>query len=203
MKNSIITISRQYGSGGREVGRRVAQQLDIPFYDRELIVMVAKESGLSLEYVEETAERGTNSLLYNIAMGGQVPGLQMSGQYMPVAEKMYIVQTKVIREIAEKGPCVIVGRTADYILKERDDCLNVFIHAELDFRVQRVIAEYGIDEKEAHKTVQKKDKGRAAHYRQYTDQEWGIAQSYHLCLDSGHFGLEETARLICSAARGG
>lgn len=201
MYKQIITISRTFGSGGREIGKRVADDLGIAFYDRELIQMAAEKSGFSLSYVEEAEESKANSLLYNIAMTGIYARNAYATEYLSPMDQVYVLQSRIIREIAEKGPCVIVGRSADYILKDRRDCLHAFIHADTPQRLERIVKTYGIPEKEAEKELQKKDKGRANHYRHYTGRIWGMAQNYHIALDSGTLGLAACAGVLAGLVR--
>ena len=171
------------------------------FYDRQLIAMVAKESGFSVDFVEETGEYATKSLLFSIATGSYYGQNAFTPDSMHPADKIHVLQNKIIRQIAEKEPCVIVGRCADYILKERTDCMHVFIHADMAFKKQRAMAEYGIAVKDVEKALQKKDKGRANHYKHYTQQSWGFAGNYNLTLDSGMFGLEACRDIIVTLAK--
>ena len=202
MLKRIITISREYGSGGRAVGKMVAERLGYKFYDRELIQMVANKSGFALEFVEESGEyAATGSLLYGLSVGGLYTQAGFTPETLPPADKVQILQNNIIQELAEKDPCVIVGRSADYILRERKDCLNVFIHAPLELRVKRAVEEYGLPAKNAEKAVAKKDKGRASQYRHYTDQVWGMADNYHLTLNSGYFSLEQCCDIIVSLVK--
>lgn len=202
MSKRIVTISREFGSGGRTVGRMVAEQLGYKFYDRELIQLVAKQSGFALEFVEETGEYSTtSSLLYNLSMGGTYAQAGFSPDHLPPADKVQILQNNIIRDLADQEPCVIVGRSADYILRDRTDCLNVFVHADREVRMRRAVEEYGFPEKNIEKLVAKKDKARASQYRHYTDRIWGMADNYHLTLNSGIFGLEKCCEIIVSLAK--
>ena len=202
MSKRIVTISREFGSGGRTVGRMVAEQLGYKFYDRELIQLVANQSGFALEFVEETDEYSTtSSLLYNLSMGGTYAQAGFSPDHLPPVDKIQILQNNIIRELAEKDPCVIVGRSADYILRDRTDCLNVFVHADREIRMRRAVEEYGFPEKNIEKLVAKRDKARASQYRHYTDRTWGMADNYHLTLNSGVFGLEKCCEIIVSLAK--
>lgn len=197
----IITISREYGSGGRLIGKLLAKKLELPFYDKELIAMVAEQSGFAMDYVEETGEYSpASSRLFNIAVGSMYRQGAMADD-LPQADKIHIVQNKVINEIADMGPCVIIGRSADYILRERENCLNVFVHAKMVDKRARAINYYGIEPDRVEKALKKRDKARASHYRYYTDQVWGMASNYHLSLDSGLFGIEGCVDLIASVAR--
>lgn len=198
----VITISREFGSGGRTIGRMVAEKLGVKFYDRELIQMVAKKSGFALDFVEESGEYvTTSSLLYNLSIGGMYAQSSFSADTLPPADKVHILQNNLIRELAEQEPCVIVGRSADYILRERDDCLHVFIHADLPHRVKRAVEVYHFDPKTVEKVIHKRDKARAAQHRRFTDQTWGMAENYHLTLDSGAFGLEACCEVIAALAK--
>ena len=201
MSKRIITISREFGSGGRAIGKMVAEQLGVAFYDRELIRLVAKESGFAYDFVEENDEDAPTSLLYNLSVGDLYAQAVFSPDTLPPADQVQIVQSKIIRELAGKEACVIIGRSADYILRERTDCLNVFIHADTASKVHRAVQEYNTPEKNAEKILAKKDKARAAQYRRTSDQAWGFAHNYHLTLDSGLFGLETCRDIIVELAQ--
>ena len=182
MEKKIITISREFGSGGRSIGREVANRLGIPFYEKELVDQIAMESGFSPKFIEEHGEHapGMTRLAYAFAHQG-VPGV-MNG--LSTADFLWSIQCNVILQLAEKGPCVIVGRNADYILKDRKDVLDVFIHADMDFR--------------AMARLQEKDKRRQINYQHYTGRNWGVAQNYDLCLNSGRLGIENCVDIIVS-----
>ena len=189
MKNRIITISREFGSGGRTIGRQVAEKLGIPCYDAELIQKLAEESGFSESYVKEAGEYTPHSFL-SFAFSNRAQG--------PTNEDiLWDLQYKVITELAEKGPCVIVGRCADYILREKADCLKVFIHADMAFRAERIVKVYGEREQSPEQRLRDKDKRRAAYHRFYTDMKWGHAQNYHITLDSGVLGIDRCAEILC------
>ncbi len=194
MEKRIITISREFGSGGRSIGREVANRLGIPFYDKELVDQIALESGFAPSFVEEHGEHApsTSRLSYAFAQQG-VPGV-MSG--MSAADFLWSIQCSVILQLAEQGPCVIVGRNADYILKDRKDCLDVFIHADLDFRADRIVRLYGSSEKSPEARLHEKDKRRKINYQHYTGRTWGMAQNYDLCLNSSELGIERCVELI-------
>jgi len=199
MEKKIITISREFGSGGRTIGRLVAQKLGIPFYDKELVDQVALESGFAPKFVEEHGEHspGTSFLSYAFAAQG-VPGV-MNG--LSTADFLWSIQCSVILQIAEQGPCVIVGRNADYILKDREDVLHAFIHADVPFRAERIVRLYGESEKKPEARLQEKDKRRKVNYQHYTGRDWGDAQNYDICLNSGNIGVEECADLIVSIVK--
>lgn len=196
MKKQIITISRQFGSGGRTVGRLVAEKLGIPFYDKELVEQVALESGFAPKFVEENGEHAPSKSIFAYAFASQgVPGV-MNG--MSTADFLWNIQCSAILQLAEQGPCVIVGRNADYILKDRKDALHAYIHADLDFRADRIVRLYGESEKSPEARLQEKDKRRMRNYQHYTGRIWGAADNYDICLNTGKIGVEEAANIIVS-----
>lgn len=199
MSKQILTISREFGSGGRSVGHRVAQLLDVPYYDKELVKQVAVETGFDEKFIEHEGEYASpwQSLLSYAFAGGSRQ--HMNG--LSTADFLWVIQCRVIMELAEKGPCVIVGRCADYILRERKDVLNVFIHAPIPFRADRVVRLYGESDVEPEKRLEEKDKRRRAYYKHYADRDWGMSQNYHLSLDSSVVGVERCAQLIVDVAR--
>ena len=197
MKKKIVTISRQYGSGGRYIGENLAKAMGVPCYDEKLIDMVAKESGFAQSFVAEKGERMTGSLLFNIASSLSFANNVFStNNGVTLQDEIYFTQNRIIEELADKGPCVIVGRCADYILREREDCLNVFIFADNESKIERAEKYFNITREEAPAVLKKKDKARANHYKYYTDQEWGMASNYDLCLNSGLIGIEGCVKAI-------
>ncbi len=197
---TIITIARQYGSGGREIGEKVAKRLGIPFYNKDLITLAAKQSGMSPEFFEKADEKATNSLLYSLMMGNYTFGSQITPMdNLPINDKLFLAQSQIIREAAEKGPCVIVGRCADYVLRENKNCLHVFIYADHFARMDRIIKKYDVDPAKAADTLVKQDKQRANYYNFYSNQKWGSPENYHLMLESSAFGIENSIDLICKA----
>ena len=197
MKKKIVTISRQYGSGGRYIGENLAKAMGVPCYDEKLIDMVAKESGFAQSFVAEKGERMTGSLLFNIASRLSFANNVFStNNGVTLQDEIYFTQNRIIKELADKGPCVIVGRCADYILREREDCLNVFIFADNESKIERAEKYFNITREEAPAVLKKKDKARANHYKYYTDQEWGMASNYDLCLNSGLIGIEGCVKAI-------
>lgn len=198
MSFKIITISRQCGSGGHTIGQAVAAQLGVPLYDKKILEEVAKRSGLAEDIIETEGEYSNSSMLFGIAMGIYSGWDATKRDTMPLREQINAYQTEFIREVAEKGSCVIVGRCADYILRERTDCLNVYIYGNESDRINRVITEHRVPDFEAESHVKKRDKKRAAHYKYITDQEWGNLKNYHLCLDSSKLGIEKCVELIVS-----
>lgn len=192
----IITIGRQCGSGGHTIGKMVAERLGIPFYDKEIIKKVAEKSGLSEETIEREGEYSTPSLLFNIATRGISAYNVADSNSMLLRDQINAYQTSYIKELAEKGPCVIVGRSADYILEDRDDCLNIFVYGDLEDRMKRVESEHGISSKNSKSHVLERDKKRAKYYKYITDQVWGLAENYTLCLNSSELGIERCVDII-------
>lgn len=194
MEKKIITISREFGSGGRTVGHAVADQLGIPFYDKELVEQIALESGFAPKFIEEHGEHAPGKSLFSYAFAHQgIPGA-MNG--LSTADFLWNIQCSVILQLAEQGPCVIVGRNADYILKDRKDCLHAYIHANLDFRADRIVRLYGESEKSPEARLQEKDKRRRVNYQHYTGRAWGQAQNYDICLNTSVIGIEQSAQII-------
>lgn len=195
---SIITISREFGSGGHSIGEAVARKLGYRFFDRELVNQVAERSGFSPEFIEESGEYASakNSLLFAIATANQYT---MNG--ISMLDKLYIEQTKIIEEIAQEGNCVIVGRCSDYILREYEDSLHVFIHADMKSRAKRIVERFGEQERSAEKRLNEKDQKRKVYYKNYTGRSWGQAQNYDLCLNSGVLGSERCVELIAAACK--
>ncbi len=195
--NKVITISRQYGSGGREIGRKLSEMLNIPFYDNELITRAAKESGFAEEAFRVAESKASNSLLYSIAMGMNSFGNQDLGfSHLSLDDRIYLAQAAVIRKVAAEGPCVIVGRCADYILKDLDNVIHVFIWADLPFRIERARRIDNLAEEKIEETVLKVDKRRANYYNYHACEKWGKAENYHLSLNSAAVGIDNAAACI-------
>lgn len=189
MRNRIITISREFGSGGRTIGKMTAKELGIPCYDAELLQELSKETGFAEEYIREAGE---------YVPGTYISNLLSNRAFGPTNEDiLWDVQQKLITELAQKSPCVIVGRCADYILRDQADCLKVFIHADMDFRAKRIVEVYGARETSPAQRLRDKDKRRAAYHRFYTDMKWGHAQNYHITLNSGELGIERCVKILC------
>ncbi len=198
-KQFIITIGRQFGSGGREIGEALAKKLNIPYYDKELISLAAKESGVDAEIFNNVDERATNSLLYSLSMGIYSFGSNFAGSSdLPVNDRLYILQHQIIKKLASEGPCVIVGRCADYVLKDFDNCVNIFIHADMEYRKQRAIEIHDVKKNKAEQIINKTDKVRANYYGFYSGQKWGFAQNYDLSIDSSKLTKEQAVDLIAS-----
>ena len=199
MEKKIITISREFGSGGRTIGHKVAEALGIPFYDKELVEHIALESGFAPKFIEEHGEHSPGKSLFSYAFAPQgVPGV-MNG--LSTADFLWNIQCNVILQLAEKGPCVIVGRNADYILKDREDCLHAYIHADLAYRADRIVRLYGESEKSPEARLQEKDKRRRVNYQHYTGRTWGTAQNYDICLNSSTIGIDACADIIVSMVK--
>jgi cytidylate kinase len=194
--NTIITIGREYGSGGKEIGHRLADYYDIPFYDKQLLKIAAKESGICEEMFESYDEKPTSSFLYSLVMDPYSLGFGNAGYEMPINEKVFLAAFDTIKKLADEGPCVIVGRCADYALRDYPNRLNVFIKAPLEFKKTRIRDEYHIPEERIRGHAAHMDKQRASYYNYYTSRKWGEAASYDLCIDSGMFGIEGTVELI-------
>jgi len=195
--NTIITVGRQYGSGGRYVARLLAEKLEIPFYDKELLAEVAKDSGFCQDLLEEHDERNTRNFLFSMMSGTQPMG-ETGSMYMdmPLNHRIFLAQFDTIRRIAAQGPCVIVGRCADYVLRDHENVLNVFIRASLEERTKRIVTYYGADPLKAEETLKKADKQRASYYNYYATGSWGDVNNYHLCVDTGALGIEGCVKLI-------
>lgn len=202
MKNPlIITIGREYGSGGRQIGEIVAKELGIAYYDKKLINLAAEKSGLSHEFIANNEQRVQGGIMHSFAASAAYSGGFFSNQYMPLSESIFIAQAQVIRDIAAKESAVIVGRCADYILADRPNTINVFVYAPQDFRIKRIMQLYNLDEAAALKSISTSDKERGNHYFRYTDQKWGKAQNYDLCVNSALMGVEKTAEMLVDMAR--
>ncbi|MEF2782310.1 MAG: cytidylate kinase-like family protein [Clostridium sp.] len=190
MRNRIITISREFGSGGRTIGKMVAEKLNIPCYDSELIQKIAQESGFTENYVKDTDESSLSKFM-STAFSSRTFGLTNE-------DYLWEIQQKVIIDLAQKESCVIVGRCADYVLREKADCLKVFIHASTEFRANRIVSIYGERTESPEQRIKEKDKRRAAYHRFYTDMKWGYAKNYDVSLDSGRLGIDRCVDIIVS-----
>ena len=198
-EKKIITISREFGSGGRTIGRRVAEELGIPFYDKEIVEQISLESGFAPHFIEENGEHAPGKTRFSYAFAPQgVPGV-MNG--LSTADFLWNIQCGVILQLAEKGPCVIVGRNADYILKDRSDVMDVYIHADTDFKAERIVRLYGESEKSPAQRLAEKDKRRRLNYQHYTGRTWGAAQNYEMCLCSSMLGIDQCVKIIVEAVK--
>ena len=193
---TIITIERQYGSGGHLIGQKLADDLGIPFYDGELIKVAAKESGICEELFETHDEKPTNSFLYSLVMDTYSMGYGNTYTDMPINHKVFLAQFDAIKKIADEGPCILVGRCADYALESYKNVVTVFIHADLNARIRRIARIYDLTDAKAKDLIVKTDKKRASYYNYYTNKKWSDAESYELCVNSGELGVEGTAKMI-------
>ena len=195
MTKRIITISREFGSGGRFIGEEVAKKLGVAYYDKDIIGQIAEQSGFAPEYIQENAELSPKKGLFAYAFAGR----DITGK--SVEDMVYEAQRKVILEIAEKKSCVIIGRNADFILRDKNDVLNVFIHGDMPEKTQRIIGLYHVEEKEAVKMMADTDKRRMTNYNFYTDQKWGKASNYTLCLNSSQLGYDRCEKIIMECSK--
>ncbi len=195
----IITIGRQYGSGGRYVAKLLAEKLNIPFYDKELLVEASKDSGICQEVMETFDEKQEKKSFFS--MFGGVQGRGDAGMYidMPLNHRIFLAQFDTIRRIADEGSCVIVGRCADYVLRDHQNVVNVFIKSPVAERIKRIVELYGVDPIHAEENIRKADKQRAAYYNYYATGTWGNVDNYHLCVDTGALGIEGAVELILKA----
>ncbi len=195
--NKIITITRQFGSGGREIGKKLAEAYGIPFYDNEIISRAAKDTGFAEAAFERAEDKASNSLLYSIAMGMNVFSSQDVGfSGLSLDDRIFLAQSKVIRNVAKEGPCVIVGRCADYILKNQENVVNLFIRATLDFRIKRAIEVEGIPKEKSAEMVMKKDKSRANYYKYHSGERWDNVFNYDFAIRSDLCGIDGTVACL-------
>ena len=194
----IITISRQFGSGGRSIAKAVAEKLGYEYYDSELVERVAQETGFSQEYIADAGEYAPGRSILSYALSSSTPH---SGSVMNATDYLWSTQCRIIMEIADKGNCVIVGRCADYILRNREDCLNVFIYADTAYKAKRIVELYGVTDKSPEKRLADKDGKRRVNYKYFTGRDWGEAENYHISLNSAYFGQDECAEIIADLAK--
>lgn len=201
MTNTVITIARQYGSGGREIGREVAKRLGVPCLDKEIIAQTMRESGFSEELVQKADEKATNNLAYSMMMGSYFFGSQPAYMnQLPLNDQIFVAESEVIKKAAEKGGCVVIGRCGNFLLRERKNRLSVFIHADKAHRIDRAVHQYGVPEKKIEDFLAKQDKQRAHYHSFYTDEKWSDLTNYDLSLSSSSFGLENSVEMILAAA---
>ena len=197
MSNVIYTIGREFGSGGKAIGEALANRLNIKCYDKELLKMAARESGFCQEIFESHDEKPTNSFLYSLVMDTYSFGYSSAGfTDMPMNHKVFLAQFDAIKKLASEGPCVMVGRCADYALEDNPELLSVFIHADMDARIRRIARDFDLTDAKAKDMIRKTDKQRSSYYNYYTNKRWGDANSYQFCLDSSKLGIEGTAEAI-------
>lgn len=196
MNNTIITIGRQFGSGGREIGEKLSKKLDIPFYDKDLLKRAAKESGLCEEIFENFDEKPSSSFLYSLVMDPYSLGYSNNGFDLPLNHKVFLAAFDTIKKIADEGACIIVGRCADYVLQDYTNCINLFIHAPLEDRIKRISMKYDLPENKAKDMIYKKDKQRASYYNYYSNSKWADIKNYHLSINSSMLGIDGTVDMI-------
>ena len=200
MANCIITIGRQCGSGGHTIGKLVAQRLELPFYDKEIVELAASKTKLSPDFIRSPCEYFSGGALgHIIGYGTRFDSNAKTGSAL--TDHLHNVQSEIILEEAAKGSCVIVGRCADHVLAGKFPTLNVFIHSDMSYKIERSVAEHALERERAASILTRRDKARAQHYRFYTDQKWGDAKNYDLCLDSGRLGVETCVSIIVDAFR--
>ena len=200
--NTIITIGREYGSAGREIGYKVAEAFGIKLYDKEMLARAAKESGICEEIFETHDEKPTNSFLYSLVMDTYSMGYSGNTYTdMPINHKVFLAQFDAIKKIADEGPCILVGRCADYALESYKNVVSVFIHADMNARIRRIARIYDLTDANAKDLIIKTDKKRSSYYNYYTNKKWSDAESYELCLTSSELGIEGTAKAIIDYVR--
>jgi cytidylate kinase len=202
-KKVIVTIARQFGSGGREIGERIAKILDIPLIDKELIKDAAAKGDLNEDIIRSADESAANSLLYTLAMGSNLLGTSIHfGYKMPLNDKLFILQSEAIKEYAKSGSCVIIGRCADYVLREEENLFRIFVYGDLDHRQERVKQRHPeLKSSQVIDVINKTDKRRSSYYNFYTGNKWGKYENYDMAINSSTFGIEETARIIAAAVQ--
>lgn len=203
MGNQIITVGRQFGSGGRTIAKKLAERLGIKYYDKELITIAAKESGISPEIFEKVDEEAANSLLYSMVIGMYATSNRIASYGdISINDRIFRVQTEFIEKIAAEGPCVIVGRCSDYILRDNPNCLNVFIYSDIEKRIKRAQEEYNIQTKNIKEFILRSDKKRANYYNFYSGKKWGAIANYNICLDSGKIGIDGCVDVLEKLVKG-
>ncbi len=198
MKKKIITVSRQFGSGGRTIAKALADKLGYAYYDSALVEEVAKETGFDPSYIADAGEYAPGKSMLSYAFSSVAP--HASGKLI-TTDYLWSAQCKIILDLAEKGNCVIVGRCADYILRDREDCLNVFIHAPTEYKAKRIVELYGVTDKSPNKRLEEKDTRRKVNYKYFTGREWGLTENYHISLDSGILGEEKCVDIIADIVK--
>ena len=196
--NKVITIGRQYGSGGRELGQLVAKKLGFEFYDEELVTMAAEKNQMHEDILKAVDEKASKSLLYTLVTGSDLRFMHSTHYDMPINDKLFITQSDIIRNLAKRSSCVIVGRCADYILRDSgENCIHLFIYADKESRIQRIAKKYDLSNDKAKDKINKIEKSRKSYYNYYSNQEWGKPENYDLCLNSARLGLDKSCDVIC------
>lgn len=196
---TIITIGRQFGSGGREIGKKIAEELKIAYYDKELLAVASEKSGLAVQYLESRDEKNTSRLLHSLSIGYTYPF--WGGNEVPVEQLAIKAQREAVLSVADQESCVIVGRCADYILRDHEGVFKIFISADPECRIQRVVKRDGVSPEEAREKIRRMDKARTSYYNFHTDQRWGQASNYDLCVNASRYGIDGTVRLILNCIR--
>lgn len=198
--NTVITIGRQYGSGGRELGQILAKKLGIDFYDEELVTMAAEKNNMHQDILKAVDEKATKSLLYTLVTGSDLRFMNSPMHYeMPINDKLFITQSDIIKNLADKSSCVIVGRCADYVLRDSNqNCIHLFVYADMDKRIERIAKKYDLKPEKAKDKIQKIEKTRKSYYNYYSNREWGNVSNYDLCVNTSVLGLEKTADVLCN-----
>lgn len=197
----VVTIGRQYGSGGLEIGKRLGELLGCPVYDHELLNMAAEKKGMPPDYLRRVDEKATGSLLYTLAMGATHHRNLHTGIQMSINDRLFIAQTEVIKEVAENGPAVFIGRCADYVLRNHKGRVSFFLHADMESRIAYVCEKNNVSRKEAEELILKNDKRRINYYNFYTGGKWGKCDSYHLTVNTAFLGIEGTAQMLAEVVR--
>jgi cytidylate kinase len=192
----VITIGREFGSGGRQVGERLANELGVAFYDKSLIHLAVTKSGLDPITIEKAEEEATSKFLFNLAIGGYVAAGVFSQVNVPISDQIFFAQSKAIQELADQGGCVIIGRCANHVLRDLPNLVRVFVYGETKDKLRRIVEEYGVAREDAEATMAKVDKGRANYYEHYTDEKWGIVKSYDLAINTSFTGIGGAVRII-------
>ena len=196
MSGVVITIGREFGSGGRQVGERLAKELGFAFYDKSLIHLAVTKSGLDPTTIEKAEEEATSKFLFNLAIGGYAAAGVFSQVNVPISDQVFFAQSKAIEELASQGSCVIIGRCANYILRNLPELARVFVYGETEDKLRRIVEEYGVPQEEAKTTMAKMDKGRANYYEHYTDEKWGSVKSYDLAINTSFTGIDGAVKVI-------
>ena len=196
MSGVVITIGREFGSGGRQVGERLANELGFAFYDKSLIHLAVTKSGLDPATIEKAEEEATSKFLFNLAIGGYAAAGVFSKVNVPISDQVFFAQSKAIEELASHGSCVIIGRCANYILRNLPELARVFVYGETEDKLRRIVEEYGVPQEEAKTTMAKMDKGRANYYEHYTDEKWGSVKSYDLAINTSFTGIDGAVKVI-------
>ncbi|MDR1376242.1 MAG: cytidylate kinase-like family protein [Synergistaceae bacterium] len=196
MSGLVITIGREFGSGGRQVGEQLANGLGIAFYDKSLIHLAVAKSGLDPVTIEKAEEEATSKFLFNLAIGGYAATGVFSQVNVPISDQIFFAQSKAIEELASQGNCVIIGRCANYILRDHPKLVRVFIYGRKEDKLRRIVEQYGVPQEESETKMAKMDKGRANYYEYYTDEKWGSVKSYDLAINTSFAGIDGAVKIV-------